>query len=213
MDPEARKGIEEVNAAALQRLANAPAYMGAIPIAIFDAAVEQVSGDASDFAEDFVDILALYSHVAVSKTILEHVLSSLEPPEMVGSIMCKAKAELFTVEATSADFPLALSRSLALIRSGLASLPSSQQSDLAGRAVLMLLPYLRAPQDMDEDVLRVLEATIIKYLKTVTSSPLKFGSQAKVTPASLVTKLRDASRTTDATNLETIIRDAGFERG
>jgi U3 small nucleolar RNA-associated protein 6 len=213
MDPEARKGIEEVNAAALQRLANAPAYMGAIPIAIFDAAVKQVSGDASDFADDFIEILALYSHVAASRTILEHVLSSLEASETAGSIMCRAKAELFAVDATSADYPLALGRSLALIRSGLANLPSSQQSDLAGRAVLMLLTYLRAPKAMDEDVLRVLEATIIKYLRTVTSSPTKLGSQAKVTPKSLIDKLRDTSRTIDATNLETIVRDAGFERG
>jgi hypothetical protein len=66
---------------------------------------------------------------------------------------------------------------------------------------------------MDEDVLRVLEATIIKYLKIVTSAPTKPGTQAKVTPVLLIKKLRDASRTIDAANLETIVRDAGFESG
>lgn len=39
IDPEANKGVEEVNAAALQKLASAPAFTGAIPKAIFDAAM------------------------------------------------------------------------------------------------------------------------------------------------------------------------------
>jgi len=57
LDPEANKGVEEVNAAALERLANAPAYTGAIPLAIFDAAMKQFSED-SDVANDFFDLVA-----------------------------------------------------------------------------------------------------------------------------------------------------------
>ncbi|KAF1824822.1 uncharacterized protein K489DRAFT_314446 [Dissoconium aciculare CBS 342.82] len=213
MDPEARRGIEEVNAAALQRLATAPAYVGAIPIAIFGAAVKQVTGSVSDFTEEFVDLVALYAHVPVSQNILEHVMASLESSDNAGTIMCRAKAELFSIEAMSEEFPLALGRSIALIRSGLASVPSSEQSDLASRAVLMLLPYLRAPAEMDEDVLRVLEAMIIKHLKIAISSPAKPGAPTKNVQASLTTKLRETSRVTDAANLEAIIQEAGLDRG
>lgn len=54
LDMDAMKGVEEVDVKALQRLADAPAYTGAIPLAIFDAAMKQF-GDECAIAANFFD--------------------------------------------------------------------------------------------------------------------------------------------------------------
>lgn len=73
IDPEANKGVEEVNVEALKRLANAPAYTGAIPLAIFDAAMKQFNDD-SDVANDFFDLVATFDAVPSARTILNKIL-------------------------------------------------------------------------------------------------------------------------------------------
>ena len=77
LDPEANKGVEEVNVAALERLANAPAYTGAIPLAIFDAAMKEFNED-SDVANDFFDLVATFDTVPSARKILDTIYARLQ---------------------------------------------------------------------------------------------------------------------------------------
>ncbi|KAF2768515.1 hypothetical protein EJ03DRAFT_243754, partial [Teratosphaeria nubilosa] len=160
-EPDAGKGIEEVDQKALERLANAPAYTGAIPVAIFDAAMKGFKNDPG-VAEDFFELIAGFELVPSTPRILQHILECLRSnaPESPELTICEARQELFGLQATSAEFPLALGKGLARVRTGLASVSEKQQVLLAEKAVLMLLPYLEKQEDLDEDVATVISASV-----------------------------------------------------
>ncbi|KAK4612465.1 U3 small nucleolar RNA-associated protein 6 [Fulvia fulva] len=173
IDPDAGKGVEEVNEDALKRLESAPAFTGAIPVAIFDAAMKQftTSRNAASVAESFYDLIATFENVQATPTALQHILSYLREHEStsVERSICDAKHELFAVDAQSAEFPPALTKALATIKKGLGEVPSKSQPLLAEKAALLLLTYSAAAnsseEQLDHDILQVLDVTIKRYLR------------------------------------------------
>lgn len=187
IDPEANKGVEEVNAAALQRLADAPAYTGAIPLAIFDAAMKQFSED-SDVANDFFDLIATFDTVPSARKILDTIYARLQAtaPDSADQIICEAKMHTFSVSPISVDFPAALGQSIAVVKSGSAKVASAGQSKLAENAVVYFLSLVVKQKDeMDEGVVRVLEASIKKYLRSYVESTRGGSEKVKTLPAKL----------------------------
>jgi U3 small nucleolar RNA-associated protein 6 len=187
IDPEANKGVEEVNADALQRLANAPAYTGAIPLAIFDAAMKQFNDD-SDVANDFFDLVATFDTVPSARKILDTVYMRLQDtaPNSADQIICEAKMHTFSVAPTSVDFPAALGQSIAIVKSGSANVATAGQSKLAENAVVYFLSLVVKQKDeMDEGVVRVLEASIKKYLRSYVESQRGGSEKVKTLPAKL----------------------------
>jgi U3 small nucleolar RNA-associated protein 6 len=187
IDPEANKGVEEVNADALQRLANAPAYTGAIPLAIFDAAMKQFNDD-SDVANDFFDLVATFDTVPSARKILDTVYMRLQDtaPNSADQIICEAKMHTFSVAPTSVDFPAALGQSIAIVKSGSAKVATAGQSKLAENAVVYFLSLVVKQKDeMDEGVVRVLEASIKKYLRSYVESQRGGSEKVKTLPAKL----------------------------
>jgi U3 small nucleolar RNA-associated protein 6 len=187
IDPEANKGVEEVNADALQRLANAPAYTGAIPLAIFDAAMKQFNDD-SDVANDFFDLVATFDTVPSARKILDTVYTRLQDtaPNSAHQIICEAKMHTFSVAPTSVDFPAALGQSIAIVKSGSTKVSAAGQSKLAENAVVYFLSLVVKQKDeMDEGVVRVLEASIKKYLRSYVESQRGGSEKVKTLPAKL----------------------------
>jgi U3 small nucleolar RNA-associated protein 6 len=187
IDPEANKGVEEVNADALQRLANAPAYTGAIPLAIFDAAMKQFNDD-SDVANDFFDLVATFDTVPSARKILDTVYARLQDtaPNSADQIICEAKMHTFSVAPTSVDFPAALGQSIAIVKSGSAKVAAAGQSKLAENAVVYFLSLvIKQKDEMDEGVVRVLEASIKKYLRSYVESQRGGSEKVKTLPAKL----------------------------
>jgi U3 small nucleolar RNA-associated protein 6 len=175
-EPDAGKGIEQVNEEALKRLKDAPAYTGGIPMAIFDAAMKEFK-ERLEVAEEFFDLVANFERVPSSAKILQHILEHLQSTakDSPEAIMCQAKYELFGIDVLSADFPVALGKSLSRIKAGLGSLPEKQQPVLTEKAALLLLPYLERFGELDEDVSTVIVASLTRYLRIFAAS----GTRAK----------------------------------
>ncbi|EGP83449.1 uncharacterized protein MYCGRDRAFT_63935, partial [Zymoseptoria tritici IPO323] len=118
IDLDAGKGIEEIDQAALQRLAAAPAFSGAIPVAIFDSAMKQLKNNALPAAEDFFDLVASFNQVPASEKILQHILEQLQStaPTAIETTICEAKHHMLNIPLQSAEFPPALGQGLARLK-------------------------------------------------------------------------------------------------
>ncbi|EMD00283.1 hypothetical protein BAUCODRAFT_51792, partial [Baudoinia panamericana UAMH 10762] len=112
-EPEPSRGTDAVDLEALQKLAQAPVFSGAIPIAIFDAAMKQFNNSAQ-MAEQIFELVAAFDQTPASSTVLEHILSHLRStsPSSSEAIMCEARLSIFGTDMLSPDFPAALGTSL-----------------------------------------------------------------------------------------------------
>jgi len=203
IDPEANKGVEEVNVAALKRLENAPAHTGAIPLAIFDAAMKQFKED-SDVANDFFDLVATFETVRSTRNILDTIYTRLQnvAPNSADQIICEAKMHTFSVSPTSVEFPAALGQSIAVVKSGFARVAATGQSKLAENAVVYLLRFVQQKDEMDEGVVRVLEASIKKYLRSYVENTRGGMDKVKTLPS----KLQNAGKQSEGEALQTYLQ-------
>jgi U3 small nucleolar RNA-associated protein 6 len=167
-ESDATKGLDEVDAAALQRLAKAPAYTGALPIAIFDAAMKQFN-NSCETAERFFDLVATFNSVPAARAILQHFLAHLQTTALMSpeAILAEARLETFGIAATSVDFPTALGALLSRIKSGFSTLPEMHQAALAEKSIITLLPYACRSEELDEDVIVVVMASLNRWLKII----------------------------------------------
>lgn len=170
LNPEASNDDQAVSGETLQKLANAPAFNGAIPIAIFDAAMTQFEHD-SELSGRFFDVVATFEAVPAMPTILQHILNDLQSnaPKSPEAVLCECRLHLRGTEVLSADFPLVLGKALATINRALATVSEKRKPALAEGAVLALVPYARLHQDLDEDVNKVIEASLNRYLRLLSS--------------------------------------------
>ena len=199
ISPNTSKGGEDIDANALQRLASAPAFTGALPKAIFDAAMKQFNND-TEVADEIFDLCALFVNVSSTASILQHIINHLQttPIESAESVTCEAKMELFGIEPLSAEFPAALGVSLALIKAAQERVPGKVLPRLVEKAAMMILPYLKLKEDLDQDVLVVLEATLQRYLRQLShTSSRRTGSQSQDAFSSLLIQLGKDGRDED----------------
>ena len=202
--PDATKEVENVDEDALKKLASAPAFTGAIPIAVFDAAMKQFK-DNAEVAEDLFDVVASFDQVPSSKRLLEHILDHMRATsaDSVETMIVEAKSRLLGVDGRSAEFPTSLGASLAAVKKGQTNVPSKAQRRLAEKAMLILLPYLKAKEEIDEDVVRVLEASVRRYLRQISkAAPRPVGGEEKDAMHALLERLRRDGRDSDAAILE-----------
>nr|POE90382.1 u3 small nucleolar rna-associated protein 6 [Quercus suber] len=192
-DSEAKKGTEEVDVNALERLASAPVYTGAISMAIFDAAMKQFN-DRAEVAEDFFDLVVSFTDVPASKMILQNIVRHLQSsvPISPSAISCEARLALQGADALSAEFPVALGKALSVVKDGLERLPEKLHSDLAEKTSSMLLPYLISRSRLDEDITKVVIASLNRYLRCI--SP-RHRARSTKTELSLVHEMASAVQT------------------
>ncbi|KAK7546607.1 U3 small nucleolar RNA-associated protein 6-domain-containing protein [Phyllosticta paracitricarpa] len=163
IDPSLKKddGVDQV---ALQNLANSPVLSGAIPRAIFDAAMKHFEVDPA-LGEQFFDLFSEFDRAPCTKDILQHVVNILNEskPTAVSAQACSFRLPLFGVEPSSPLFPPALGETLQHIK---ALLQSSQKTkpQLAEKAVRFLLPVLRQ-EDLDQSLRKVLSASVRQFIR------------------------------------------------
>jgi U3 small nucleolar RNA-associated protein 6 len=157
---------DAVDQVALQNLENTPALTGAIPVAIFDAAMKEFDDDA-ELGEQFFNMAAEFERSPAFDKILRRIAERLAAtkPDSVHAITCQFILPISGVDVASADFPDALSECLNTIRSAMKRLPL-RKKDIAQSAILRLLP-LTLISDLDTDVSAAILASLRQYVKMI----------------------------------------------
>ena len=203
IEPDTQKGIDDVDDGTLKKLAATPAFTGAIPIAIFDAASKHFNDDPT-FAETAFDLCAEFDQSSSTKQILEHILNQLQTaaPDSVEAIICESKMALFKCPADSGDFPSALGTALVTMKKGRSMLETEKIPFFAEKAVLLFVPYLRSKGELDEDVATVLEAGLTRHLKMLPAASTSLRRGGPPTLTSVIENLRKEGRDADVEIIE-----------
>ena len=171
---------------ALHNLDATPALSGAIPIAIFDAAIENFHD--TYFAEQFFNLAVTYETLSCSSKISRHVadaLSSLDPTSS-SSISCSIRQPLTGIQPSSPAFPVALSSVLKRLSESIETLPSLE---LYEKAVEWLSPYLLL-KDLDPDIRTVISATLNRIISSYKRIVERQGGGSSERVARLLEQLR-----------------------
>ena len=163
---------DPIEEGALQKLSATPALSGAIPIAIFNAAMNNFEGDAS-LGEEIFDMVADFHGIPCASNIQHHIVNVLcgKTPTSPATLICFIREPVIDVEILSSDFPRALKSALDRLSTALqrdlpfpASLePTRARMSLINRVVDWILPFLDVPE-LDQDIRKVLTATLKKLL-------------------------------------------------
>ena len=154
---------DPVDRNALQNLSATPALSGAIPIAIFDAAMEQFEDES--LGERFFDMIAGFQGLPCLNRILQHVADSLIAmrPNGPAALSCFVRQPTLSIETKSSEFPRALDCALDRLKSSIDTISvvsgtKTRSHSLLGfvrRIVDWLVLYLEI-DNMDPDIHMVL---------------------------------------------------------
>ncbi|KAF3047705.1 U3 snoRNP protein [Didymella heteroderae] len=160
-------GVDEV---ALQNLASAPVLTGAIPEAIFDAAMKQFQ-NRPRVVEKFFDMFAEFDQLACIPRILQHVLDYLQQthPKAVENAICSFHMQLFNQHPGSPEFPGVLGDAFDVISTAIDNYPS-EATRLAEVAVRQLLAIQRSTVEIDPALQKAIRSTLRKYMKALGGS-------------------------------------------
>lgn len=174
---------ETVDEGVLAELFQIPALSGAIPMAIFDAAMKQFN-DEPTLGQQFFGIVASFHYLPCVARVSQHVVDRLNAarPNSPHTMACYIQQPTLFVGTKSADFPAALRISLDRLRSSMEILSTTQsviscaqaRSTLAHRVIEWFLQLLET-DDMDLDIALVLYVTLKKtwarYLTDLADDP------------------------------------------
>ncbi|RMD39728.1 hypothetical protein DV735_g5409, partial [Chaetothyriales sp. CBS 134920] len=135
-----------------------PTSQGAIPIAIFDAAMAQFNGDA-ELAHGFVETLADFSDVPASRQVLRHIRNHLlaKHPSHWATSACSVREAVFGLPVSSPEFPGALRESLKRLKTTRAE--RAEEAGLVEWARKWLDSLLTSEEDVDPAIETVVKAT------------------------------------------------------
>ena len=151
-----------VDSEAAQDPINSPALQGAIPLAIFDAAQGQPFFNAAA-AADFFDMFTAFTLVRCLPKILQHVLDRMAEiyPADPSTLTCYVRQPLISLDAMSAEFPLALGTSLERLKESFEKVKERDKPVLVSKTKAWIEPIL-AVKELDYGIRTVLEHTIRK---------------------------------------------------
>lgn len=156
---------DAVDEVALQHLAAAPVLSGAIPIAVFDSAMQQFKDPA--LAERFFTMFAEFKQLSCITRILQHVTDYLEQnaPQSAESVACKFRLRLLNVLPTSTEFPSAFGEALA----SLSSVGESYKAHLAEVVIRQVLSFLLVSNadEIDASIRKVLLSRLRFYSRVL----------------------------------------------
>ena len=136
-----------------------PALSGAIPLAIFDAAMEHFKDE--DLGGRFFDLISEFPAIPSQGPILQHVVKSLQALNSSSSttIDCFNRQPLVGISISSPEFPTALKEAFVRLKASINEHPSV---DLAEKSLAWILPY--AQENEDKDIQMVLSTIAGKSL-------------------------------------------------
>jgi U3 small nucleolar RNA-associated protein 6 len=159
---------DAVDQVALQNLESTPALTGAIPIAIFDAAMKQFTNEES-FGAEFYDMIAEFENVPCLPKILNHIVETFlqNPSSTYHSHIRDVKSAVVGVRTLSADFPAALGTALERLKSHLSQ--SNDDSRLCQEVISWLLP-LSINEELDPGISKACLVTVRKMVRNIAKS-------------------------------------------
>ncbi|KAI9878672.1 MAG: U3 snoRNP protein [Pleopsidium flavum] len=181
---------DSVDQAALQTLDSTPALTGAIPLAIFDAAMKQFPSDGA-LGERFFDMFAEFAGVPCLARVLEHVVNSLlaASPTSPEALSCFIRQPVIAIDATAAAFPSALGISLKRLKSSMQL--SEPKWKLSDRVVNWLL-LLQGIKEHDPGVRKVLSVTLSQAVHDFSQAAMLEGSFKESDLVRVVKALQEA---------------------
>jgi len=120
INPSGEANGEKVDEVALEKLDSTPAMNGAIPVAVFDAAMAQFDNDPS-IGHAFFDLVVSFNQIPPARSILTHLEHKLlaTSPRSWHTQACHIHSPLATTAVSSPDFPTAFRESLGRLRQAL----------------------------------------------------------------------------------------------
>lgn len=155
------RGDGEVDQQALHNLNATPALSGAIPLAIFDAAMKHFDND-DRFGLEFYSMVVEFEEVPCLRKILGHVVETMRAhkPASPRTQICYVRFPTAGVRVTSPEFPRALGDSLARLKE------SPLTPDLAREVVDWLRPVAET-EELDPSLKTVIVATMRRAEKAL----------------------------------------------
>lgn len=154
-----------VNQNALKKLSAGPALSGAIPIAIFDAAMKQFMTNEKIY-RNFFDMVAEFFDIPCTDKILQHLMDTLQSlaPESPETLIRWIRQPALGADATSAGFPSIFGLCLDRMNTSFKILdlhPARPRGILGQRVTEWMLPYLSV-EYLDPNVRKVVVMTLRK---------------------------------------------------
>lgn len=122
-------------------LAQTPALSGAIPIAIFEAAMQQFDDDEALgelFFDTFLDFIGIPCTQNLLRTVVDRL--STADPTSLSTVSCRCRLNIVGVPPDSPDFPSAVGIMIKEVRFGLKHTDSSAKSALSEKLLSWLSP-------------------------------------------------------------------------
>ncbi|EXJ85183.1 hypothetical protein A1O3_05858 [Capronia epimyces CBS 606.96] len=121
----------EADNSALQNLESTPALSGAIPIAVFDAAMDQFSDPTVGY--DFFNAVLEFNDLPPCRRIAYHIATRLSEkhPQSWCSQVCLIQLPLVSLPPSSPEFPSALRQALARLKEARSEIDSPETSTWA----------------------------------------------------------------------------------
>lgn len=165
----AQRSSDGVEQAALEKLSTSPALSGAIPLAIFDAAMKHFKQN-NELCQKFFDVAAEFPELPCQERILTHIMDTLLTiaPESPGTLIRWIQQPVIGVGVMSPEFPALLGSCLDRMKTSFETLtPISTASEtsrpigiLGQQVIAWMLTYQN--EDLDPDVRKVMRITIRK---------------------------------------------------
>ena len=175
-----------MNRDVLQALTKTPALTGAIPVAIFDAAMEIFKNPA--FGEYFYNMVIGMDTIDCIGEISEHIARALMSLDSTSpaSISCFIRQPLAGVHHASSEFPARLGSVLKQLKIELETRPSLE---LLNRSLDWLLVYLSIA-DLDQDIRVVIVSTLSRVMRQYSTTIQTKGGGSSDRVADLLQEFR-----------------------
>ena len=181
---------------AIRNLETSPTLSGAIPIAIFDAAMEEFKDDL--LGEKFFDLVATTQSIPCSSKILKHITERLTAsyPTSSGTLSCFIREPTMGTEPTSLSFPEVLEVAFNRFKSSISAPNLNSGSNILPKTLLdvihKLLDWLLSMisvDDLDPDINIVLSTMLKRMLYQYRTIVQDCGGEGHDRAASLAKKL------------------------
>ena len=153
----------------LEKLSTGPALSGAIPIAIFDAAMKHFK-ESDELCQRFFDMVAGFEEIPCQQSILSHIMDTLRSiaPKNPETLIRWIQQPIIGINITSPASPILLGHCLDRMKKSFETLTpispaagtAQQVSILGQRVIAWMLSY--QTENYDADVRKVIETTIRK---------------------------------------------------
>ncbi|KAL9107134.1 MAG: hypothetical protein Q9227_007914 [Pyrenula ochraceoflavens] len=150
----------EIDETALYNLQSSPVLHGAIPLAIFDAAIQRFSTSVTSFCFDFLNLLPEFSNLPCARKILDHILDQLhhtcsnDPYTRAWQV----KAPTFGLDISSPEFPQALGQSLNQLKRN--ENLELARNNIFKKEIVQWLTELLGKETLDPALRKIIQSTL-----------------------------------------------------